>query len=96
MSYKGGDAIRRNLKKDDSFTMEYFLLDLERTLLSGVPAYWKGNKHGYTYDIKDAGKFQEQAATLIVESDRDTATVKVPMKLVLKVLGEDFKINETD
>ena len=74
---------------------KYLLLDLERTLLSGVPAYWKGNKHGYTYEIEHAGIFEEQAATLIVESDKDNATVKVPMKLVLKVLGEEFKTNES-
>jgi hypothetical protein len=72
---------------------KYFLLDLERTIISGVPAYWKGNKHGYTYDIQHAGIFDEINANMIVKSDQDQSTVKVPLNLVFKLLGKDLKIN---
>ena len=73
---------------------DYFLLDLERTIQSGVPAYWKGNKHGYTYNIQFAGIFSEEIANEIVRHDLDKATVKVPVRLVIEVLGKDLKANE--
>jgi hypothetical protein len=73
---------------------DYFLLDLERTIQSGVPAYWKGNKHGYTYNIQFAGIFSEEIANEIVRHDLDNATVKVPVRLVIEVLGKDLKANE--
>jgi len=31
--------------------MKFILMDLERTLSSGVPAFWKSNKRGYSYNI---------------------------------------------
>jgi len=73
---------------------DYFLLDLERTIQSGVPAYWKGNKHGYTYNIQFAGIFSEEIANEIVRHDLDKATVKVPVRLAMEVLGKDLKANE--
>lgn len=74
---------------------DYFLLDLERTIQSGVPAYWKGNKHGYTYNIQFAGIFSEEIANEIVKHDLDFATVKIPVRLAMKVLGKDLKANES-
>lgn len=74
---------------------DYFLLDLERTIQSGVPAYWKGNKHGYTYNIQFAGIFGEEIANEIVKHDLDKSTVKVPIQLAFKVLGKDLKPNES-
>ena len=73
---------------------DYFLLDLERTIQSGVPAFWKGNKHGYTYNIQFAGIFSEEIANEIVRHDLDNSTVKVPVRLVTEVLGKDLKANE--
>lgn len=70
-------------------------MDLERTLISGVPAYWKRNRIGYTYDIQHAGIFLEDEAKVIVDSDRNQTTIKVPVKLAIKLLGEDLKINES-
>lgn len=61
----------------------YFLMDLERTLSMGVPCFWKGNKHGYTYEISHAGIFSEEEAARLVERDMDQRTVKVPLKLVI-------------
>lgn len=66
--------------------MEYMLLDLERTIKNGVPAYWKGNKHGYTYNLEFAGIFREEIAKEIVKHDMDGATVAVPMKLINDIL----------
>lgn len=70
--------------------MEYLLMDLERTLLSGSPCFWNQNKHGYTYEIDNAGVFSQEIAEEIVKHDLDQRTVLVPKKLLfdlaLKVL----------
>jgi hypothetical protein len=71
--------------------MDYFLLDLERTLSSGVPCYWKQNKHGYTYNIEQAGLFTEEQATEVVSSDLDKTTVKIHYKTVEKILVKELK-----
>jgi hypothetical protein len=60
----------------------FILLDLERTLLSGAPCYWKGNKYGYTYDVEYAGVFTEELAKEIVKNDLDNKTVMIPIKLI--------------
>ena len=60
----------------------YFLLDLERTLASGIPCYWKGNRYGYTYEIDYAGIFPKDLAEEIVKNDLDQKTVLVPYKIV--------------
>lgn len=72
----------------------YFLMDLERTLSSGVPCYWKAGKHGYTYQIEFAGIYNEAKANEIVKHDLDETTVKVPVKFALKLLGKDIKAHE--
>jgi hypothetical protein len=46
---------------------DYFLMDLERTLTSGVPCYWKANRYGYTYNIEHAGIFPKAVAEEIVK-----------------------------
>jgi hypothetical protein len=68
----------------------YFLMDLERTLQSGIPCFWKGNKFGYTYNLKFAGLFPEGIAEEIVKNDHDRKTVKIPLDLVKDVLGGEF------
>ena len=65
--------------------MKFILMDLERTLSNGVPAFWKGNKHGYTYNIHEAGLFDEAEAQKIVKADFNERTVKISLKAV-----EDF------
>jgi hypothetical protein len=74
--------------------MDYILLDLERTLSSGVPAYWKGNRYGYTYKIEYAGIFPEGAAKEITKNDRDGKTVAIPIALVQKILAKELKQHE--
>lgn len=68
-----------------------YLMDLERTLANGLPAFWKGNRHGYTYKIEFAGLFPYEVAAKIVENDRDNTTIMIPLKIVQKVLGKDLK-----
>ena len=65
--------------------MKFILMDLERTLSNGVPAFWKGNKHGYTYNIHEAGLFHETEAEKIVKADFNERTIKISLKAV-----EDF------
>lgn len=73
---------------------DYFLLDLERTLTSGVPCYWKGNKHGYTYNLQHAGIFPKNIAEDIVNSDVDKRTVPISLETVFNILGKDMKAHE--
>jgi hypothetical protein len=73
---------------------EFYLLDLERTLMYSKPYFWKGNKHGYTTFLEQAGIFPEAIAETIVENDRDKTTVKVSTKKVFKILGKDLKPHE--
>lgn len=67
---------------------DFFLMDLERTLQSGAPCFWKQSKHGYTYKIEHAGIFPEHIAQEIVKHDRDKMTVAIPAHVVQKILGE--------
>ena len=67
--------------------MEYILMDLERTLGSGVPAYWKSNKRGYSYNIHEAGLYSDEEAEKIVKADFDKRTVKISLKTVEDILS---------
>jgi hypothetical protein len=69
-------------------------MDLERTLSSGTPAFWKSNKYGYTYKIEFAGIFPYEVAAQIIENDRDNSTIMIPLKLAQKILGKDLKQHE--
>jgi hypothetical protein len=55
---------------------EYYLIDLERTIGYNKPYYWKGNRHGYTSHIEQAGIFPEHMANEILKNDQDENTVK--------------------
>jgi hypothetical protein len=72
----------------------FYLLDLERTLTSGVPCFWKGNRHGYTYNIQHAGIFPEEIATEIAKHDLDKRTVPISVQTVFEILGKDMKAHE--
>jgi hypothetical protein len=74
---------------------EFFLMDLERTIKNGVPAYWKGNKRGYTYKVEHAGIFQELTAREIAKRDRNESTILIPRKLMQKYL-EEIKVHESN
>lgn len=64
----------------------YVLIDLERTIGTGVTHYWKRSKFGYVTDINEAGRFSRQEADNIVDLDLDFRTVKVGVKVVEKIL----------
>lgn len=73
---------------------QYYLMDLERTLTSGVPCYWKGNRHGYTYSLQHAGIFPEELAAEIVKHDLNKRTVQISLQTVFEILGKDMKEHE--
>jgi hypothetical protein len=75
-------------------TDQYYIMDLERTLTSGVPCFWKGNKHGYTYNLQHAGIYPKELAESIAESDRDKRTVLISLQTVFDILGKDMKAHE--
>lgn len=74
--------------------MHYFLMDLERTLSSGVPCFWKGNRYGYTYKIETAGIFPREIAQEIVSNDRNKNTVMISVEQVQNILGWEMKAHE--
>lgn len=65
----------------------YVLIDLERTIGSGVVHYWKANRHGYTRTILEAGWFDEPVAKRLVDEDFDKRTVMVSEDVVNKIIG---------
>ena len=74
---------------------KFYLLDLERTLGYHRPFFWKGNKHGYTSSLENAGLFSKEHAEMIVRNDIDKTTVMVPKELVIKFLGRDLNKDES-
>ncbi len=64
----------------------FLLMDLERTVGSGVAHYWKANRHGYTQDPTEAGLFDEPVAARLVEEDFDKRTVMISAAVVDKIL----------
>jgi hypothetical protein len=71
--------------------MEYYLLDLERTIANGRPYFWNGNRHGYTTSLEHAGLFSDWIAEEIVKGDYDKRTVMISTEQVSKILGKDMK-----
>jgi len=53
---------------------KYYLIDLERTVPSGIIHYWKQNRYGYVTDRKEAGRFSYEFARSTVNEDRDFYT----------------------
>ena len=62
-------------------------MDLERTLASGVPAFWKSNKRGYSYNVHEAGLYSEEEAEKIVKADSDKRTVQISLTTVENILS---------
>lgn len=74
--------------------VDYYLLDLERTIAFGKPYYWKGNRHGYTDQIEHAGLFAASFAIKLVKQDMDQRTVMISEKTIARILGKDLKQHE--
>jgi hypothetical protein len=66
-----------------------YLMDLERTLINGKPYYWKGNKHGYTTDIRQAGKWKREFCEQIIERDFYKDTILITEETISRILGKD-------
>lgn len=66
----------------------FYLIDLERSIVSNSMFYWRPAKRGYTTDLKEAGIYPEAVATDIVKSDRDKRTVMVDANTVNDILGK--------
>lgn len=76
--------------KDGEAMENYFILmDLERTLTSYVPCFWKQNRFGYTYKYEQAGIFSKELAEEIVKNDLDNKTVMISVELVKQILVMD-------
>jgi hypothetical protein len=73
---------------------DFYLLDIERTIAFNRPFFWKGNKHGYTPDLKFAGLFHKHVAEMIVEHDLDNKTVMISQELIFQILGGEMKFHE--
>lgn len=66
--------------------MKYYLIDLERSMRTGLIYYWKPNKFGYTTDLREAGLYDEKEAKDIVDDDIDKRTVLVSELTVKNIL----------
>jgi hypothetical protein len=66
----------------------YYLLDLERLILSGgIAHYWKANRNGYACDIREAGLFDEPVAKRLVQEDFDKRTIMIDEKTIKDILN---------
>lgn len=69
----------------DRLTMK-ILLDLERTIKTGMATYWKPGKMGYTRELEKAGRYEDEIAEQIVKEDFDRRTVAIDEETVFKIL----------
>ena len=68
---------------------EGYLMDLERTILNNRPYYWKSSRHGYTADIRQAGKWKIEVCQKIVERDINKDTILITEETIERILGKD-------
>lgn len=62
------------------------LIDLERTLGTGMVHFWKRPEFGYTTKPGEAGHFHKDRAAAIAEQDQDRNTVVVPVEQFEQIL----------
>lgn len=67
---------------------DYYLIDLERSVGSGVIHYWKPFKQGYTTSLEDAGQYSGSVAKEIEKGDLDKFTVAVSKVVIDNILGK--------
>jgi len=65
-----------------------YLMDLERSIYSGMVTYWKANQNGYTTNLQRAGLYSPEAAKEIAEKDFDKSTVVIDEEVVKKIRGD--------
>lgn len=62
------------------------LVDLERSIKSGYVTYWKPFKRGYTTNLKEAGRYQEDEANRIAAEDFDHRTIAINQSVIDNIL----------
>lgn len=67
--------------------MDMILIDLERSIKTGIMHYWKSNKRGYTNSVSEAGSYSVIDARNLIIGDLDKRTVAIPKAEVDKILG---------
>ncbi|KLV28754.1 hypothetical protein [Priestia megaterium] len=65
-----------------------FLMDLERSIYSGMVTYWKANQNGYTTNLQRAGLYSPEVAKEIAEKDLDKRTVVIDEEVVKRLRGD--------
>lgn len=65
-----------------------YLMDLERSIYSGMVTYWKANQSGYTTNIQRAGLYFPETAKEIAEKDFDKRTVIIDEEVVKRIRGD--------
>lgn len=75
------------LNMDATMSDEYILIDLERTVGTSRVHYWKQNKHGYTTDSQEAGRFDYDSAHEIVEDDIQGETIMLPHEKIKTIVN---------
>lgn len=73
---------------------EYYLLDLERTIVFKKPYFWKRDKHGYTSELYFAGLFTKEEAEKIAEDDKDKRTAIIHYQMVYDADALNMKTHE--
>lgn len=71
--------------------MNFVLLDLERTVQTGMAHYWNQNMHGYTQSSTRAGKFTIGQARKEVYEDKENLTIAIPMDRFDKLRPQIFE-----
>ena len=66
------------INKKGCCDMKYYLIDMERSSLDNL-CYWKSCRRGYTYDISDAGMYDESEAIKLCLEDIDKRTLMLPL-----------------
>lgn len=65
------------------------LLDLERTIISGLTHYWKPNRNGYTTLLNQAGRYSKEEGEKIAEEDVDKRTIVIPQSVIDNILNRN-------
>lgn len=66
-----------------------YLIDLERSLQTGIVHYWKPFNLGYTTNFKDAGTYPESIAKKMQESDVNKTTIAILESVAYKVINHE-------
>jgi hypothetical protein len=66
----------------------YYILDLGRSIVLNKLVFWKQNKHGYVFEVNEAGIFTEEQAEEIVKKDINKLTCSVSADKIERLFEE--------